>query len=111
MCRHLIFFVLLTLFCLEGSQAQNYPKAFAHYAPRPDYPPLEYRALPRRQWPTGSGIFTVNIDQKTGLVSSASVKKTTGSAALDKTAIDALRRWKFRTPTKPSVDVPMEFKQ
>ena len=52
----------------------------------------------------------MNIDQKTGLVSSVSVKKTTGSAALDKISIDALRQWKFRTPTKPSVEVPIAFK-
>jgi TonB family protein len=110
MSRYLILFALLTLFCPERSHAQNYPKAFAYYAPRPDYPPVEYRALPKSKWPTGSGIFTVNIDQKTGLVSSVSAKKTTGSAGLDKIAIDALRRWKFRTPTKPSVEVPIEFK-
>ena len=80
--------------------AQSEPKAHAYYAPRPYY---------GLGWPEGSGIFTVNINPKTGLVTSVSVKKSTGSAALDKSAIDALRRWKFRVPTKPSVEVPITF--
>jgi protein TonB len=110
MLRYIIFFALLTLFCFGRSEAQKYPKAFAYFAPRPDYPPAAYRRLPKDQWPQGSGLFTVNIDQKTGLVSSVSVKKTTGFAILDKAAIDALRRWRFRIPTKPSVEVPITFK-
>jgi TonB family protein len=110
MLRYIIFFALVTLFCFGRSEAQKYPKASAYFAPRPDYPPPAYRALPKDQCPQGSGIFTVNIDQKSGLVSSVSVKKTTGFAALDKGAIDALRRWKFRIPTKPSVEVPITFK-
>src|SRR5437762_2998969 len=106
MRRHIIFFALVTLFCFEQSEAQNYPKAFAYHAPRPLYP-IVYRTLPKSQWPHGSGIFTVHIDQKSGLVTSVSVKKSTGSSILDKTAIDSLGRWKF---TKPSADVPIEFR-
>ena len=51
MLRYIIFFALLTLFCFGRSEAQKYPKAFAYFAPRPDYPPAAYRRLPKDQWP------------------------------------------------------------
>ena len=84
--------------------AQSYPKAYAYYAPRPAYP-----ISARLKHIEGSGIFTVNIDQKRGFVTSVTVKKSTGSKELDEAAIDALRRWKFRVPTKASADVPLSF--
>jgi protein TonB len=106
MSRYLIClgFVIVTFAAEQSSIAQSEPKAFAYFAPRPDY-----RPLPNGQRPEGSGVFTVNINSKTGLVTSVSVKKSTGWAVLDKAAIDALRRWKFKTPTKSSVEVPIDF--
>jgi TonB family protein len=82
----------------------RYPKAFAYYAPPP-----EYRPLRNGEWAQGSGIFTVNIDPKYGFVTSVAVKKSTGWQSLDKEAIIALRRWKFRVPTQPSIEVPINF--
>jgi periplasmic protein TonB len=106
MRRRLICVAVMVLLCTAPQSviAQSYPKAFAFYAPRPSYP-----VLPNGQKPQGNGVFIVAINSKTGLVDSVSVKKSTGWAILDKAAIDALRRWKFRIPSKPTVDVPIQF--
>jgi periplasmic protein TonB len=105
MRRRLICVAVMVLLCTAPQSviAQSY-KAFAVYAPRPSYP-----VLPNGQKPQGNGVFIVAINSKTGLVDSVSVKKSTGWAILDKAAIDALRRWKFRIPSKPTVDVPIQF--
>ena len=97
-------FVLLICALQLRVMAQSYPRAHAYFAPHPDYP---YSA--RVKHLQGSGIFIVQIDPKKGLVTSVSVKKSTGWDVLDKSAIETLRRWKFTTPTKPSVEVPIEF--
>ena len=106
MCRRFVCLGFVTLLCTSQLRviAQSYPKAYAYFAPQPDYP-----YLARVNHLEGSGVFTVQIDLKKGLVTSVSVKKSTGWATLDKAATDALRRWKFRTPTKPSVEVPISF--
>jgi len=102
--NRVVGFGVLTFLCagIGLAVAQSELKAFAYYAPRPAYRP---------EWPEGRGIFTVNINPNTGSVVSVFVKKSTGSEKLDKAAIDAFRRWKFKAPTKPSVEVPIVFKR
>jgi len=106
MTRYLAIFTAATLLFRPQSSilADAYPKAFAYFAPHPSYPRLE-----NGMWPQGSGVFTVHIDSKTGLVTGVSIKKSTGWEILDKAAISALRAWKFRTPSKPSADFPIDF--
>jgi TonB family protein len=106
MTRYLAIFAAATLLFGPRSSilADAYPKAFAYYAPRPFYPRLK-----NGMWPQGSGVFTVRIDSKTGVVTDVSIKKSTGWEILDKAAISTLRAWKFRTPSKPSADVPIDF--
>ncbi len=106
MTRYVATFTAVTLLCAAriSSVAQPYPKAVAYFAPRPAYPRLQ-----NGMWPQGSGIFTVHIDSKKGVVTGVSVKKSTGWEILDKAAMSALRIWKFKTPSKPSVDVPIDF--
>ena len=104
--RCFVYFAIVMLLSVAQLSviAQSYPKAVAYYAPRPDY-----RPLPNGKRPEGSGVFTVQIDPRTGSVTSVLVKKSTGWATLDKAAIDAVRRRRFRTPSKPSVDVAIDF--
>lgn len=73
--------------------------------PFPEYPP----SLKERGF-GGSGVFHQHIDTETGLVTSVTVKQSTGSAALDRYALAALRQWKYRTSAKFStVAVPVTF--
>src|SRR6267143_1925564 len=55
--------------------------------PKPEYP----RAL-RARHITGAGIFEVTVDPPSGQVLGASVLRSTGSKALDRCAVEALKR-------------------
>lgn len=79
-------------------------KALALYAPPPDYPK---DATGRR--PVGQGVVLVNVDPKTGWVTSARMEKTTGSKLLDDAAIAAFSRWRFRPGTVRQVHSPITF--
>jgi TonB family protein len=63
------------------------------YAPQPEYP---FEA--QRRHITGSGIFRLRVQIQTGSVTAVEVGRSTGSAILDKSAVDACRRWRFKPP-------------
>jgi protein TonB len=109
MLSRLFSFTLLLMFCaaVHSAVAQSKRMVFKQPSihPRPNYP------MPSKgERPQGKGIFIVNINSDTGWVTSVSVKKSTGYATLDKAAIDALRRWRFWTPSVSSAEIPIEFK-
>jgi protein TonB len=79
-------------------------KAVVVYAPRPDYP---FAARQRRL--TGRGIFRLGIDRKTGAVLSASTVKSTGHTVLDRAALDAFLKWRFKPGTAHYVIMPISF--
>ncbi len=80
-------------------------RVLATYAPKPDYP-----VLPNGKLPEGSGLFLLKVDPKTGIVRSVSVEKSTGSAFLDKSTIDCLKRWRFiRNAGVSKVKVPFTY--
>jgi TonB family protein len=79
-------------------------KAFALSAPRPAYP---YEA--RRQRITGSGTALLEIDARTGQVTEARMSQSTGSSILDNATVSALRQWRFKIGTPPTVTVPITF--
>lgn len=74
-------------------------------APRPVYPPDA-----RRDRITGSGVATITVDPKSGRVASAKMSQSTGSRILDKAALSAFRRWRFK-PGAPVavVNLPVSF--
>jgi len=84
------------------SEAEAY--ALAIYAPRPAYP---YAARDKRL--TGSGIVLVNVDSSTGTVVSAQMLKSTGYKALDDSALEAFRQWRFKPGTVRKVRIPINF--
>jgi TonB family protein len=49
------------------------------------------------------------IDFKTGKVTDVLILKSTGSDALDREAIFALRRWRFKPGKAHQVDLPITF--
>lgn len=57
----------------------------------------------------GTGRFRINIDFKTGNVTSVTVVKSTGSDGLDREAIFALRRWRFKPGKVREVEIPITF--
>ena len=80
------------------------PKAFALFAPRPEYP---YEARSRRL--TGSGTAMLSVDSETGFVDDVSMEQRLGHPVLDNAAISAFKRWRFKKGTVRRVRIPITF--
>jgi TonB family protein len=76
----------------------------AVYAARPLYP-----AEARSKRLTGAGIVFVDVDQKTGQVTSARMLQSTGYQILDEAALSAFRKWRFKPGTVEKVRIPISF--
>jgi len=86
--------------------------------PSADYIALkkEFLAMPipvytmelRRRHITGSGIFTLSVDEK-GKVTDVTFRKSTGNRELDAQAIYGLRQWRAKPGTRRQIDVPLTF--
>lgn len=78
--------------------------------PKPGYPPEAYRAREE-----GTVLVTADIDPS-GNVASVDVARRSGSRALDRAALDEVRKWKFTPAMKQgkavasSVQVPVDYK-
>jgi TonB family protein len=72
--------------------------------PAPIYP---YEA--RKQHLTVGGVIAVDIDTRTGLVTAATMKKSTGSAILDEASLSVTKMWRFRTGGASHLDIPVSF--
>jgi TonB family protein len=86
------------------SQRAGSEKAFAIYAPKPQYP-LEART----QRIAGSGVARLAVDPNTGFVKKAEMERSTGSPALDDAALTAFRRWRFAPGTVAKIRIPITF--
>jgi len=71
---------------------------------RPEYP---FEA--RRSGLTGSGVFILNIDAKTGRVTSVTAEKSTGNRMLDAACRNAVVNWQFKPHTVTRVRFPITF--
>ena len=79
-------------------------KSCVLYAPKPYYP-----SRARREYKTGAGIFLLNVDQETGVVTSIKIEKTTGLWSLDVSCLKTLIKWRFKPHTLTKVRVPVRF--
>jgi protein TonB len=80
-------------------------KALAIYAPLPEYPKVRFRRI------TGSGVCVVSVDPRSGNVIEASIAQSTGKPILDKSALNAFRKWRFKPGTVSKVRIPIEFNE
>jgi TonB family protein len=72
--------------------------------PAPMYP---YEV--RKQHLTVDGVIAVHVDPNTGLVSSAIMKKSTGSAILDEASLSITKKWRFEPGGPAQLEVPINF--
>jgi TonB family protein len=80
-------------------------KKVAVYTPKPDYPDSL-----RRKHIGGRGVFVAHVDTSTGLVSSVSVRQSTGVPELDHICKDTFMRWRFIPHVvQPNVVIPIRF--
>jgi TonB family protein len=75
------------------------------FAPKPEYP----ESL-RKQHKGGAGVFVLHVDTETGIVSSVSVRQSTGIPLLDDTCKKSFLRWRFKPQVvAPSAVIPVRF--
>jgi protein TonB len=79
-------------------------KALATFTPLPKYPARE-----RSESVTGIGVCILSVDPASGRVSAASIEQSTGDSTLDKSAVNAFRKWRFKPGTVSKVRIPIQF--
>lgn len=87
-----------------SSVSEAETRALTIYAPRPSYP-LEAG----RNRLTGSGVALLEVDKRTGYVTSARMLKSTGHQILDDAALKAFRQWRFKAGTMSPARIPVRF--
>ena len=108
--RPLVLSAITLLPTLQGISASEHvvseasAKAVATETPAPEYPVEARRSL---WW--GRGVARLEIDTSTGRVTRTWMERSTGHPVLDKAALDAFGRWRFRPGTVSRVRVPIRF--
>jgi protein TonB len=69
----------------------------------------KYPLAARLRGMTGAGAFDVKVDPETGAVIDVSVFRSTGFAILDRSAVTAIKDWKFRPHKVVKVRIPVRF--
>ena len=90
----------------RGSRTISVEEAatLAIYTPAPQYP-LEARM----KRATGRGMALLEIDSRTGTVTSARMVQSTGWGILDNAALKALRQWRFKPGAVRKARIPINF--
>src|SRR5436309_1402854 len=70
---------------------QQQAAQFAVFTPKPGYPEAA-----RQQRQMGRGVFLLNVNAKTGQVTSIKIERRTGHKLLDTAALKALINWRFK---------------
>jgi TonB family protein len=83
---------------------QEQAARLAVFAPKPQYP--EAARLRRQE---GKGVFLLNVNAKTGQVTSIKIEKTTGYQLLDVAALKTLIKWRFKPYSVAKAHVPVTF--
>jgi TonB family protein len=73
-------------------------------SPAPEYPYSE--RLYRHQ---GRGIIRITLDLRTGLVTKATMIRSTGFSALDQSAVSAFKRWAWKPGRWKEIYFPVKF--
>ncbi len=74
------------------------------FGPKPDYPYTE-----RSHHNEGTAVVRMDIDLKTGLVTNATIIRSSGFPKLDDAAFNALRRWRFKPGKWKEAEIPVTF--
>src|SRR5262245_23817762 len=69
----------------------------------------EYPGSARTKGYHGSDVIRLTLDPKTGVVTSAVVKRSTGYKVLDESALEAFHGWRWKSGKWKQVDIPVTF--
>lgn len=86
----------------ELSEEQT--RALATHAPIPQYP-----SAARPKHLQGAGMVRLDVDRRTGYVTSARMLQSTGHQILDDEALRAFRAWRFKPESVSAVRIPVSF--
>jgi TonB family protein len=104
--RPAIVFAALLLTLARDVAAQPAPENFWAYTDRR----FPYDREARMQRMSGTGIFRLGVDPKTGKVTEVAVMQSTGWKHLDQAAAATFIRWRARVPAfRTTVTVPVTF--
>ena len=70
----------------------------------------EYSPRDRSLYNQGRGLFRLTLDLKTGAVLKITVAQSTGTSTLDRSALVALRQWRWKPGKWKEVDMPISFR-
>ena len=99
-----IFFLAAAHLTSNAQRVVDTPGALIQ---RKVYPVYPYEA--RNEHLAGSGVVLLNVDPRTGYVTSARMLKSTGYHILDQAALDAHRQWRFKLGTVRKMRIPFTF--
>jgi TonB family protein len=83
---------------------QEQAARLAVFTPKPEFPETM-----RRQRIRAKGVFALNVDAKTGQVTSIKIERRTGYQVLDVAALNALIKWRFKPHSVTKVHIPVIF--
>ena len=63
------------------------------------------------RWAQGVGIFRIRIEPATGAAKEVTIVRSTGHVAFDRSALLALKVWRWKSGTWTQVDVPIFFQR
>ena len=63
----------------------------------------------RTRWYQGVGIFRLRIDPTSGATTEVAIVRSTGHVAFDRSALLALKLWRWKPQTWTQVDMPIAF--
>ena len=94
---------VMAFFFVDSLSAEPAPKTLVT-------PPEFFRNAHSERTVTGRGVVLLDVDYDSGRVVKASMLKSTGSAILDKAAVDACRKYRAKPRTFRRFTVPITFR-
>jgi TonB family protein len=91
----------------DGRKSEISEKQLKQHALSSRHP--EYPREARRARLEGAGIFVLNIDKRTGAVSTIDIEQSTGHKVLDGYALSAFKTWRFNPGVFLKVRMPSVF--
>ena len=65
----------------------------------------------RSEWAQGVGIFRIRLEPATGAAKEVTILRSTGHVAFDRSALLALKLWRWKPGTWTQVDLPLLFRR
>jgi len=96
--------IIFTALGSVDPSVRNNARSLAIRSPQPDYP---LKAIELEM--VGTGAALLEVDQRTGVVTSVRMSPSTGHKLLDDAAMNTFRQWLFRPGTVKQIKIPVHY--